>query len=268
VLAFKEISKGRMKVKYSSPPQGAGSRPQPVGPVRDRVPALVSVRPVSATATPPPRSAGQQLDFAQLLLGDQLDRVEVVLLAAEQVPEHGHHLAGGGDNRDPVPTAAADSAAGCGSPTRLAASPACRPAWPGSSGRRAGGLGPARERGAGRVPTNASSARTPAPQPPACGSPPSNASTRGGSAGEGGWHRATSKPVGTRRSGSATWWPCACGQRPRRSRRHARSRAADRRRASRPALPATGSAAGSRARRTARRRGAGRSPCPCWRSPP
>ena len=39
-LALKEIAKGRMKVKSSALPRGAGSRPRPAGPVRDRSPAV------------------------------------------------------------------------------------------------------------------------------------------------------------------------------------------------------------------------------------
>lgn len=38
-LALKEIAKGRMKVKYPSLPQDAGSPPRPAGPLRGRSPA-------------------------------------------------------------------------------------------------------------------------------------------------------------------------------------------------------------------------------------
>jgi putative transposase len=51
-LALKEIAKGRKGVKSSSLPPGAGSRPRPIGPVRDDHPSLLSVRPVAATAAP------------------------------------------------------------------------------------------------------------------------------------------------------------------------------------------------------------------------
>ena len=83
-LALKEIAKGRSQVSRSATRR----------------------RPFAASAAVPSRSTGQQLDLAQLLLGDQLDRVAVILAAGKRVPEHNHHLAGGGDDRDPMPTAA------------------------------------------------------------------------------------------------------------------------------------------------------------------